>query len=232
MCVHSDGRRTFFHQRGANSLFSSEHVDLAGSNAKIFLLGYLLLLDAMDHLDDEGSTDASRLLRRARSLGYLTAVETVSIADIRFRDVVVASLKQADYLFLNEVEASLLLDEDIAPTSDSLRSAASAIAALGAPGRVIVHCVEGAVCRDPDGVLVTQSSLALPADMMEGSTGAGDAFTAGFLFGVHDGADEQTCLLQGVSAAAQSLAHPTASGGMRPLSECLRLPERFGFRHF
>jgi len=232
MCVQSDGRRTFFHQRGANAVFSSEHVDLADSDAKIFLLGYLLLLDSMDQLNDDGSTDASELLRRARSLGYLTAVETVSIADSRFRDVAIASLQHADLFFLNEVEASLLLDEHVAPTSEALRSAATAIAALGAPGRVIVHCVEGAVCRDPDGELAIQPSLDLPVDMIEGSTGAGDAFTAGFLFGVHEDADVQSCLLQGVSAAAQSLTHPTASGGMRPLGECVQLPERFGLRQF
>jgi sugar/nucleoside kinase (ribokinase family) len=232
MCVQSDGRRTFFHQRGANSLFAPEHVDLTVSGARIFLLGYLLLLDAMDQLDGDGTTDASRLLQRARSLGYLTAVETVSIADTRFREVVVASLKQADYFFLNEVEASLLLGKEVTPASASLQSAASAIAALGAPGRVIVHGVEGVVCREPEGAMVIQPSLELPDDMLAGSTGAGDAFTAGILYGVHEGADTQTCLLQGVCAAAQSLTHPTASGGMKPLEECLRLPERFGFRNF
>jgi sugar/nucleoside kinase (ribokinase family) len=232
MCVRGDGRRTFFHQRGASALFSSEHVDLARSNARIFLLGYLLLLDAMDHIDGDGTTDASRLLGRARSLGYLTAVETVSIADPLFRDVVIASLKQADFFFLNDVEASLLLGEEVTQTPGSLRSAASAIAALGAPGRVVVHCVEGVVCREPDGEMVYQPSLDLPDGFIDGSTGAGDAFTAGFLRGAHEGANTQTCLLQGVSAAAQSLTHTTASGGMRDLETCLRLPECFGFRNF
>ena len=232
MCVHSDGRRTFFHQRGANALFSSEHVELGESDTRIFLLGYVLLLDAMDHLNDDGSTDASRLLEKARSLGYLTAVETVSMPDSRFRDVAIASLKHADLFFLNELEASLLLDEEVTPTGTSLRSAATAIARLGAPGRVIVHCVEGAVCREPDGALVTQPSLNLPAGMIGGSTGAGDAFTAGFLYGVHEDANTQICLLQGVCAAAQSLTHPTASGGMRLLDECMTLPDLFSFRQF
>jgi len=232
MCVQSDGRRTFFHQRGANSLFAPEHVDLAASGAKIFLLGYLLLLDAMDQLDGDGRTEASKLLGTARSLGYITAVETVSTLDERFRDVVVASLGEADFFFLNEVEASLILDEDVEPNSASLRSAATSLADLGTSGRVIVHCVHGAVCHEPDGTIVTQPSLDLPQDSIDGSTGAGDAFTAGFLYGVHEDADIQQCLLQGVCAAAQSLTHPTASGGMRPLSECMALPDRFSFRQF
>jgi len=232
MCVAHDGRRTFFHHRGVNSLFSPEHVDLGSSNARIFLLGYLLLLDAMDQIDDDGRTGASRLLEEARSLGFLTAVETVSAIDEGFREVVIASLQHADLFFLNEVEASLVLGREVEPTSASLESAADEIAALGTPGRVILHCVRGAVCREQDGTLVTQPSLDLPSDHIEGSTGAGDAFTAGFLLGVHRNADTGTSLLQGVCTAAQSLTHPTASGGMRPLDECLLLPERFTFRDF
>lgn len=232
MCVAHEGRRTFFHHRGVNSLFSPEHVDLEGSNARILLLGYLLLLDAMDQVDDDHSTGASRLLEEARSLGFLTAVETVSASDEEFRDVVSASLQHADLFFLNEVEASLVLGREVESTRASLESAANEIAALGAPGRVILHCVQGAVCLEQDDTLVAQPSLDLPSDHVEGSTGAGDAFTAGFLLGVHRNSDTGTSLLQGVCAAAQSLTHPTASGGMKPLDECMLLPERFTFRDF
>ncbi|MEN8234789.1 MAG: carbohydrate kinase family protein [Actinomycetota bacterium] len=232
MCVEHDGRRTFFHHRGANSQFSAEHVDLAESNARIFLLGYLVLLDSMDRLDGDGRTEASRVLEKARSLGFTTAVETVSAADAAFRDVVLASLPHVDLLFLNEVEASLLLEREVEATGASLLSATEDIAALGAPGRVIVHCSDGAACREPDGTVITQPSLDLPPDFIQGATGAGDAFTAGFLHGVHEGATSQTSLLQGVCVAAQSLTHATASGGVRALSECMSLPGRFGFRQF
>jgi len=232
MCVASDGRRTFFHQRGANALFSPEHVELRNSGARIFLLGYLLLLDAMDQVDEHGRTGASRSLEEARSLGFLTAVETVSAIDERFREVVMASLCYADLFFLNEVEASSVLGRRVDPTSPSLRRAADDIAALGAPGRVVLHTEQGAVCREPDGTLIAQPSLDLPSGYIKGSTGAGDAFAAGFLLGVHWDADTRTNLLQGVCAAAQSLTHPTASGGMKPLSECMLLPERFAFRDF
>lgn len=232
MCVASDGRRTFFHQRGASALFSPAHVDLATSNTRIFLLGYLLILDAMDRLESDGRTGASRLLADARAAGFLTAVETVSAVDAGFRDVVVASLEHADLFFLNEVEASLILNEHVEPTADSLRRAAAAIATLGAPGRVILHCVQGAVCREPNGNVVAQPSLDIPPEMIQGSTGAGDAFTAGFLHGAHEGASTPTSLLQGVCGAAQSLTHPTASGGMRSLHACLSLANRFPFREF
>jgi sugar/nucleoside kinase (ribokinase family) len=51
MSVKSNGRRTFFHQRGANSLLAPEHFDFSRTRAKIFHLGYLLLLDALDSLN-------------------------------------------------------------------------------------------------------------------------------------------------------------------------------------
>ncbi|MEN8113701.1 MAG: carbohydrate kinase family protein [Actinomycetota bacterium] len=232
MCVEHDGRRTFFHHRGANAVFAAEHVDLTKSDARIFLLGYLVLLDAMDRLDGDGRTDASRLLEMARSLGFTTAVETVSAVDASFRDIVFASLPHVDLLFLNEVEASLLLEREVEVSGASLQAAAEDVATLGAPGRVIVHCSHGAVCREPDGTVVTQPSLDLPTSFIAGATGAGDAFTAGFLHSVHEGATTQTSLLQGVCVAAQSLTHPAASGGVRTLSKCLSLPDRFEFREF
>ncbi|MEA3511196.1 MAG: carbohydrate kinase family protein [Actinomycetota bacterium] len=232
MCVARGGRRTFFHHRGTNSLFSHDDVDLTRSNARIFLLGYLLLLDAMDQVDNDGCTGASRLLAEARSLGFLTAVETVSAVDEGFRQVAIASLQHADFFFLNEVEASLILNRDIEPTGESMQSAVVEIATLGAPGRVILHSVQGTVCREPDGALITQPSLDLPPGHIRGSTGAGDAFTAGFLLGVHRGTETRTSLLQGVCSAAQSLTHPTASRGMGSLEECMVLSERFSFRTF
>ena len=162
MCVKSDGRRTFFHQRGANSQFSVDHVDLTASRAKIFLLGYLLLLDALDQLDEDGRTEASRVLERAREMGFMTAVETVSSPDATFRQVATAALRHADIFFTNEVEASLILGEQINANVTSLGTAAEKIAALGCPGRVVVHSTQGAVCHDHDGTLVCRSALNLP----------------------------------------------------------------------
>ena len=232
MCVERDGRRTFFHHRGANALFSASHVNLSESNAKILLLGYLVLLDTMDRRDGDRRTEASRLLEAARDLGFTTAVETVSATDAAFRDIVLAALPHADLLFLNEVEASLLLGRRVEPTNDSLRSAAEDIATLGTPGRVVVHCTRGAVCREADGTVATQPSLDLPSGFTKGSTGAGDAFTAGFLHGVHGGVTAHAALLQGVCVAAQSLTHPTASGGVIALDRCMSLSDRHPFQGF
>ena len=230
MCVQSNGRRTFFHQLGANALLAEDHIDLTSSRAKIFVLAYLLLLETLDCLDRDSGTGASHLLERARELGFITAVDLVSSPEPDYRQVVTASLPNSDIFFSNEVEAALILEEQIGTDAASLEYAAQKIATLGSPGRIVVHSGVGAVCRQHDGRVFHQPALRLPQAFMKGSTGAGDAFTAGFLSGVHDENDAAECLLRGVCVAAASLSHPSSSQGVLPLQECLNLAERFGFQ--
>src|SRR6188474_2749261 len=87
MTVRDTGRRTFFHQRGANARFSREHVALEKLDAKIFYLGYLLLLDELDGEDKEFGTQAARLLADASAAGLKTAIDVVSEDSDRFESV-------------------------------------------------------------------------------------------------------------------------------------------------
>ena len=56
MTEQKGGHRTFFHYRGANALWKGEEMDFTRTKAKIFHLGYLLLLDALDETEDRKST--------------------------------------------------------------------------------------------------------------------------------------------------------------------------------
>src|SRR5690606_23791490 len=87
MTVASNGRRTFFHQRGANALLGPEHFDFSSSNARLFHLGYLLLLDRLDRPVDEYGTAAAKLLAQAREAGFKTSIDLVSEDSDRFRTV-------------------------------------------------------------------------------------------------------------------------------------------------
>ena len=81
-----------------------------------------------------------------------------------------------------------------------------------------------------DGQVHRQGSVKLPDNFIKGATGAGDAFAAGFIWGLHEAFPVSVCLRQAVSAAAMCLSHPTTSDGMSPLPQCLALGEEFGFR--
>ena len=78
MTEQGSGRRTFFHERGANALWRGVDIDFKGLAPRIFHLGYLLLLDALDEPDEKYGTKAARLLAKAQSAGVKTCVDVVS----------------------------------------------------------------------------------------------------------------------------------------------------------
>jgi len=234
MTVSGTGRRTFFHQRGANALLSAEHFEFGRSSAKLFHLGYLLLLDEMDRLDAEGSTTAAKVLKEAKQAGLVTSVDVVSTAHPQFRQIVEASLPYTDHLVLNEIEAGQVCGVDLRPAGqidlEASVSAARMLLERGVQREVVIHFVEGAVCVNRKGSVVTQGSLRLPEGYVVGATGAGDAFAAGYLHGVHEDWPTAEGLMLAVAAAAQCLSDATPSRGLRPVQEALALLNQLGCR--
>jgi sugar/nucleoside kinase (ribokinase family) len=233
MTVISTGRRTFFHQRGANALLGEADFDFTTTKARLFHLGYLMLLDEMDRLLPDGGTPAARVLEKARMAGLVTSVDIVSTENPDFRAIAEAALPHTDYLIINEVEAGKItgmnlktVPVDVAAVSEAAR----VLLARGVHQQVVIHFEAGAVVADKDGGVTSQASLSLPRGFIAGATGAGDAFAAGYLHGIHEGWPTAERLRLAVCTAAACLTHPTPSEGLRPVAECLRLAEEHGFR--
>jgi sugar/nucleoside kinase (ribokinase family) len=234
MLVKDTGRRTFFHYRGANALFDLEHIDLKKVNAKILHLGYLLLLDKMDEIQDNNRTKASILLENAQKEGFLTSVDIVSEHSDRFRKIVLPSLPFIDILFLNEYEASKLSGIDLDAAHINLMDVQKAIDKLlqyGVRKWVILHFPDGCVAGNLSGDFVIQGSVDIPAEKIVGATGAGDAFAAGTLYGFHEGWIITECLQAGVSCAAMSLTKASCSDGIMSMEESLRISSEYGYRN-
>jgi sugar/nucleoside kinase (ribokinase family) len=234
MTVQATGRRTFFHARGANALLNREHFDFTATNARIFHLGYLLLLDKLDGPDPEFGTVAAEVLARAQAAGLKTSIDVVSEDSDRFERVVLPALKHVDYCIMNEFEAERVTHQRIR-TGDELDRTALAEAmkqllAAGVRERVVVHFPEGACALGHDGTLHQHGSVRLPENYIKGAAGAGDAFTAGVLHGWHEAQPIEEALRAGVCAAAANLSDETCTGGMRSMEECLALGARHGFR--
>jgi sugar/nucleoside kinase (ribokinase family) len=235
MTEQSDGHRTFFHNRGANALWNGAGLDFKKIRARIFHLGYLLLLDAMDAPDPKHGTKAAALLRQAQAAGMKTSVDVVSEDSDRFAGIVLPALQHTDYCILNEIEAGKttgfkIREADGTLNTISLRHAAGALLQSGVRELVVVHFPEGSFARTRKGEDFWQSSLNIPNKHIAGAAGAGDAFAAGVLLGLHEGWDLQKCLLTGVCVAAASLSHPTCTGGVKSLPEALKLAQKFGRR--
>lgn len=235
MTVESTGRRTFFHQRGSNALFGSQPIDLGFGSSKILYLGYILLLDALDAPDLEYGTRAARLLAEASRTGLKTAIDVVSEDGDRFERIIQPALPHVDWCFLNEFEAErttgIPIRRDGVLDRSALERAGVRLLELGVHEAVFLHAPEGALAVSADGERIWQGAVRLPSDRIVGAVGAGDAFAAGVLYGLHDGADLSICLEYGVYAAAASLTHASASDGVIPLSDCVEMGRRFGYRN-
>ncbi len=235
MTEQNGGRRTFFHARGANALWRGADLDFTKVRPKIFHLGYLLLLDALDQPDSRFGTKAARLLADAQAAGIKTSVDVVSEDSDRFAQIVNPALKHVDYCILNEIEAGKTTGFKIRGADGeldtvTLRHAAGALLQQGVRELVVIHFPEGAFARTRKGEDFWQPSLKLPPGYIVGSAGAGDAFCAGVLVGLHEEWDLQQSLLTGVCMAAASLSQATCTDGVKSLKACLALGKKFGFR--
>lgn len=232
MTVKSTGMRTFFHNRGANALLNNSHFQFE-SNSKIFHLGYLLLLDELDSPERDGQTHASKLLKQAQEKGFLTSVDLVSEDSERFRDVVSPSLPYINYLFMNEFELSRLTGM---PTQTNGKtslnkciSATKKVFENGFEGLLIVHFKEGAVAIDKDNSVFFQTAIKIEATKIGSTVGAGDAFAAGVLFGIHENWPVQKSLELGVATAFSSLQHVSPSEGIQPYTACLDIAKLYNY---
>ncbi|MFO1476620.1 MAG: carbohydrate kinase family protein [Verrucomicrobiota bacterium] len=235
MTERAAGRRTFFHERGANALWRGEDVDFTKARARWFHYGYFLLLDAMDAPDARYGTRAARLLARAQAAGLKTSVDAVSVQSRRLAAVAGPALKYADLCFTNELEAGAITGRVLRSKNGKLKTAevvraAEVLLEKGVREAVIVHFPEGCLARTRSGATLWQSSLRLPAGYVKGTTGAGDAFCAGVLMGRILDWEWPRCLQTGTCLAAACLSDPTATGGIGSLQHALRLAERYGYR--
>ena len=235
MTVKSTGRRTFFHYRGANALLDRKHFNLESYQAKIFHLGYLLLLDRLDQIDENGRSEASYLLEKARELGFLTSADVVSEDSERFSKIVFPSLPYLDILFLNEYEAEKVTGIRI-KQNDSINyqkviEAGENLIDKGVNDYVFIHFPKGAIAVDKNKNHFNQGCVKIPADKIAGAVGAGDAFAAGVLFGIHEGWPVNECMKAGVITAAFSLMQPGASEGVLPYEEMLKTSADWEFEN-
>jgi sugar/nucleoside kinase (ribokinase family) len=233
MAVRGTGRRTFFHDRGANAHLGPEHFDFTGTSARIFYLGYMLLLDRLDAPGAAGFPEAREVLRRARSAGLVTSLDCVSAAAEHFRTTVAPVLPEVDVLFVNDYEAEQISGIPVGRGSTldrrAVEAAALALVGLGVRGWAVLHYPEGACACSSAGEIAWQPAIRMAPSLVASTVGAGDALAAGVLFGLHEGWPMGRSLELGVCTAETSLIHPTCSGGVLPSKQSLEFGRSQGF---
>lgn len=210
--------RTFFHYRGANARLDVDQVLSCECPARIFHLGYLLLLDSLDKEDREYGVAAARALDGLQKMGYRTSVDMVSEEGDRYRTIVLPCLKYTDYLIINEVELGKCLGRPMRDAAGSLledevRKGASELLAAGVGSLVIIHYPEGGVAASKDGNTVSAPSYSPDRKDIVSTVGAGDAFCAGALYAIHEGYSLEKLLRFASACARFNLFSTTSTGG-------------------
>jgi ribokinase len=190
--VEPGGERTMLPDRGANAVLATSDlpIDEFAEGKHLHLSGYTLL--------DPGSRSAGLVaLEHARATGMTISVDPASAAPIQ--DVgphnFLGWTRRATLLLPNAEEAAVLT---------GARDPEAAAWALAKDGREVVITLgkEGALWSDGQHV---ERARASPAPARVDSTGAGDAFTAGWLASRLGGADPTEALAAANFAAAQVL---------------------------
>ena len=227
------GRRTFFHHIGANGRFDGAAAALPA--ARILHVGAPGLHPLMDGPTADGN-GWSALLRRARSAGMHTNMELVSLAPERLASVARPCLPHLSSIVVNELEAGALTGlhapvpgPDGPVDWEALAAMARGLVERGV-GLAVVHFPAGSVAASPDGRVVRHGSVRLPAAVVRSTTGAGDAFAAGVLFGLHEGWSVEECLRLGAASAAACVQGQNTSDGIRAARDCLADAEEWGYR--
>jgi sugar/nucleoside kinase (ribokinase family) len=209
--VTEDGERTMATHLGVASDLGPDDLDesLLARGRVVYLEGYLW-----------DQPPAKKALRRAIEVAHAAdALVALTLSDPfcverhrrEFLDLLHGEI---DVLFANEEEVTLLFD------ASSFDAAVSAVEETG---------LLAALTRGPAGSVVVAASgpvavAAEPVDHVVDTTGAGDLYAAGFLFGLTHGFDPEACGRLAGLCAGEVIAHL----GARPQDDLRQLLKESG----
>ena len=208
--VTPDGQRSMNTYLGACREMTPDDVaaeDIAAAKI-LYIEGYLW--------DTDEAKDAARKAMAAtrKVQGRIALSLSDAFCVGRFRDEFLELMKGLDILFANEDEAKALFE------TDDFEAVAKKLADWGGIA---------AVTRGASGCVVIQGGerhavAAMLVAKVVDTTGAGDQFAAGFLFGLARGKALDACGRLGVMAAAEIISHY----GARPETSLKELAAKFG----
>ena len=233
--VAANGRRTHFYHQGVAAEMTPDDFDFSSTNAKILHLGLPGAHKAMDLAWRGDANGWVAVLRKARAAGLIANLELMTTRAERLAELGRPCLPHLDCLIVNDYEIGALAGRETRRSDGSTDPAAVSraigdVLALGSMRWAAAHFPEGAIVGARDGSRSVMGSVALPASAIVGANGAGDAFAAGVLYGLHEQWPMDACLQLGHACAAASMRAVSTTAGVGTVSECLALAKQWGFR--
>ncbi len=183
------GQRTMLPDRGANKRFCPDDVPttcLEGAD-HLHLSGYVLL-------DPSSRAGGLAALARAKRMGLTTSVDPQAAALLTDPQAFLADVQGVDLLLPNADELRALTGSSEPEAARQLLDTVGSVA--------VTFGLEGAAWIDGDGI-VTAPAKSVPC---VDSTGAGDAFNAGFLTAWLQGASPAVALDHGAELGAKAVS--------------------------
>lgn len=219
MINRRNGYRTFFHYMGANRHLGLAEFNQLNSQACIAHIAYLLLLPELERQDNQFGTTGARAFHALQQQGFKVSLDLISTPDIeRYQRWVLPVLPYVDYLVINDEEAKQLTSATLGPGNNYLRQA-ELLLANGVKEVVCIHYPQGATGITRRGERVAVASYRVDDREVVSTLGAGDAFCAGMLYGIHQGWELKTSLRLGCANAYFNLFNVSATEGAVSLAE-------------
>jgi len=198
--IDSAAQPRFIHTPGANAALSSKDIDLVKYSefgAKILhIAGFFVLPGLLDGL-------LPSKLKEARRKGIYTCLDTVLSPRFWKPDYLWPCLSELDTFMCNQKEANRLTSEDIP------EAAAEALVSRGANTVIIKMGKEGCYIKSDQ----LCEHIKAPVVNVVDTTGAGDAFAAGYLASINRGETEVKAAKEGNVAGSRMVSSFGAISG-------------------
>jgi sugar/nucleoside kinase (ribokinase family) len=203
--INSQGEdRRFIHCIGANGEFTGKEVSADQiRRSRVLYLGGYLLIEAL------AAKNVAALFEVAREAGVVTVLDVVIPREADYWPMLEPALPLTDVFLPNDDESRLITGlEDPLAQAERFRQAGV--------GTVVVTCGNGGAVLIGEGERLQAGRY--PVEFVDG-TGSGDAFAAGYIYGLINGHDSRGCLRYGSALGASCVRSTGATTGVFDASE-------------
>ena len=204
--VDEGGERTFLHCTGANAFYTDEFVnyDVIEDSEIVFVAGTML----MPSFDGE---PCSRVLKKCREMGKTTVLDSAWDDTGRWMEILKPCMPYIDYFIPSIDEAKMFAG------CDDIDKMADIFFDMGVKHVVIKTGKDGCYIRESK----ESKPIIVPAYKVKAAdtTGAGDSFCSGFLYGLTHGMTMAESGKFANAVAAHCVMAVGASTGIKPYEE-------------
>ncbi|NKB29753.1 MAG: carbohydrate kinase family protein [Rhodobacteraceae bacterium] len=228
------GRRTHLYLPGTAAQLCPDHFEFSETQARFLHLGLPGVHPKLDRAWDNDENGWVTVLKKAQAAGLATNLELCSIPASRIAELVRPCLAHLDLLIVNDFEIAAISGHETSPGTEvdvqQCLTAARKVLAIGSMQMVVAHFPAGAVAVSSGGAEILLPSVNIPPGEIKGTNGAGDAFAAGVLYGLHQDWGMEEAVRLGHASAAASVRGLGTTDTVVAWRDCLTLASNWGWR--